>query len=76
MHKTVISFLKKNGFKRMEKNSYANDLCNVKYEDAGKYSCYAIVNNNGDTAYTNNISIYELIGYLTYHNFIDKNYKI
>ena len=67
----IIWFLKKNGFKRMEKNSYANDRVNVVIEKNG----FAIANGEGTAMYSKGHSIYWLIGVLTYYGFIDKNYK-
>ena len=69
--KDVIAFLKKNGFKRIEKNSYANNMCNVVISKTG----YEVANNNGDTMYSENLQIYWLIGMLTYYGFMDKNYN-
>ncbi len=67
----IDSFLKRNGFKRMEKNSYANDHCNVVISEIG----YEVANNQGDTMYSENLQIYWLIGVLTYYGYMDKNYK-
>ena len=79
MNEKVIDFLVKNGFTWMEKNSYANDMCNVVYEelksDNKKIGYYAVSNNNGDTMYSSTLEIYWLIGVLTYYGYIDKNYK-
>lgn len=69
----VIGFLIKNGFDRMETNSYANDKCNVVINNNGGY--YAVANNLGDVMYSNDLTIYWLIGVLTYYDYIDKNYK-
>jgi hypothetical protein len=70
MNNKVIAFLKLNGFARMETNSYANDRCNVVNDGGG----YAISDNEGNTMYVLDSSIYSLIGVLTYHGFMDKNY--
>jgi hypothetical protein len=66
-----IQFLKKNGFKRIESNSYANECCNVVFED--KYT--AVADFEGVVEYWKGYSIFWLIGALTYHEFISKNYK-
>ena len=68
----VIGFLKRNGFKRMEKNSYANDMCNVVIKTDG----YEVANEFGDAMYSRGYNIYWLIGVLTYYSYIDKNYKL
>ncbi len=67
----VIEFLKRNGFEKMDKNSYANDRCNVVFEENG----YSVANSNGDAIYSNDFNIYWLIGVLTYYGFIEKDYK-
>ena len=72
MNQYIIAFLKMNGFKRMEKNSYANDLCNVGLHQDG----YVIANNKGHTMYTYDFTIYPLIGILTYYELMNKNYLI
>jgi len=73
-YKDVIGFLEKNGFSKMETNSYANDLCNVRFmkDEGGEY--YAVADNNGWAVYSPNLNIYWLIGYLTWYDFIPKNY--
>lgn len=70
MTNSTISFLKRNGFKKMEANSYANDECNVVFED-GKF---AVANNDGNAIYSNDNSIFWLIGVLSYYHYIPKNY--
>lgn len=70
--KAIIEFLEKNGFKRIEENSYSNDLCNVVIEK----DHYVLANNEGDVMYSPNLNIYWLIGALTYLGFMDKNYKV
>ena len=69
--KEVIGFLKANGFKKIEPGSYVNDICNVVIRDGQ----YAVSNNNGDAVYSKDLSIYWLIGVLTYYGYMDKNYK-
>ena len=69
--KPIIDFLKANGFEKMEKNSYANDLCNVLFED--DYT--AIANQRGDAVYNKGFDIYWIIGILTYFGYMNKNYK-
>lgn len=67
----IAPFLKRNGFDRMEAKSYANHLCNVVIED----EFYTISDNNGLTFNTKSHSLYELIGFLSYHSFITQHYK-
>jgi hypothetical protein len=70
MNNKVIAFLKLNGFDRMETNSYANDRCNVVYEDG----YFAVADRDGNTTYSKDQNIYWLIGFLTYYGFMNKNY--
>ena len=70
MNKT-IAFLKKNGFKKMEQNSYANEFCNIVLEK----NHYVVTNNSWGTMYSNDLNIYWLIGVLTYYDFMNKDYK-
>ena len=69
--KTIIGFLKRNGFERMEVNSYANDRCNVVFQEGGGY---AVANSEGDVIYSLDNNIYWLIGVLTRFGYIEKNY--
>ena len=69
--KDLIKFLVANGFKKVEKNSYANDKCNVVITK----NFYEVSNNDGETMYSNNLNIYWLIGVLTYYGYMNKNYK-
>jgi len=66
----TISFLKKNGFERIERNSYANKLCNVVISEKG----FEVADNDGYCAYSNTLDLYWLIGYLTYNKFLEKQY--
>ena len=65
----IVSFLKKNGFKWVDKRSYANSLCEV-YITQNEI---IIANNNGDQFF--GTEIFWMIGFLTFFGFIDKNYK-
>ncbi len=72
MKKGIINWLKRNGFKRMEPNHYANDLCGISYnEDARQI---VIADNSGHHDFIHH-DIYSTIGFLTRHNFINRNYK-
>jgi len=68
----VIDFLKRNGFKEIELNSFVNDRgCDVFIG----YKGYAVANSEGDVMYSQDLNIYWLVGVLTWRGFIDKNYK-
>jgi hypothetical protein len=64
-----IKFLKDVGFKKMETNSFANDYCNVVFEDNN----IAVANNVGAVEYSKwaQINLYWLIGCLVRNSFID-----
>jgi len=70
----IISFLKRNGFKRMdEPKHYANDKCSVvieNHEGVTNYY-YAVANNNGDAMYSGDANIYWLAGVLLWFGYID-----
>lgn len=70
--KRIISFLKLNGFEKMEANSYANNLCNVTLHD----DCLTFADNQGNTTLFGEMNIYTLIGWLTYYSYIPKDFKI
>jgi len=71
----IEGFLTRNGFKKMNENDFANMKCVVKVFP--KY--YEIVFNDDEfgemTMYTDNISIPQLVGILTWHGLIDKDYN-
>ena len=67
--KTIIRFLHKNGFKYIERNSYANDFCNVVFEDEG----ISICNNIGVAIY--GLDMFGMIGVMTYYGLINRDYK-
>ena len=69
--KDVANFLLKNGFLEMGKDSYANHLCNVVFQEGGGY---AVADNEGNTMYSNDNNIYWLIGTLTYYDYMDRHY--
>lgn len=82
-YRDVIGFLKRNGFSKTKTNSYTNNFCNVRFlkgRDEYEYSdydegCYAVTNNNEETIYSPNLNIYWLIGYLTWQEYIPKDYN-
>ena len=66
----VIQFLKRNGFRNIEGKLYTNGKCLVII----KKDHYIIENKNKDKFYSEDLNIYWLIGFLTFYDFIDKNY--
>jgi hypothetical protein len=67
-------FLLSNGFQMMEENSYANDVCNVIINNED--GIYEVADNKGDVMYSKDMSIYWLIGYLTFSRFLTQTYKL
>ena len=67
--KPVERFLKLNGFTKGKQCFYNDMCCVVIHKDH-----YEIDRLDG-RVYSDNLSIYWLIGVLTYYNLIDKNYK-
>lgn len=71
----IEGFLFRNGFQKQETNIYANLNCIIKVLN----NCYEIQFNDpeyGEVAmYTDSHSIKHLVGVLTWHDLIDKNYN-
>lgn len=70
----VVSFLERNSFKNVGVNQYANELCLVTVLP----EIYKInfTNFDGDfEMYTDSWSIPHLVGTLTWHNLLDRNYS-
>ena len=68
----VKEFLKANGFESNDLNiMFVNDKCSIAIGNL----YYTITDNDLNIMYTKSVSIYELIGMLTYCGFMDKNYK-
>jgi hypothetical protein len=71
----IESFLFKNGFEKKEGNIYTNPKCTITVLD----SCYKIVFDHLEhgevSTYTDSWSIPHLVGTLTWHDLMDRNYK-
>lgn len=66
-------FLERNAFKNVDTNKFANDKCLITVLE----NSYQIdfTNYDGDwTLYTDSWSIPHLVGVLTWHNLLDRNY--
>jgi hypothetical protein len=72
-HKPIIMFLETNGFKQVNDYTWENDKCTVQLLDFQ----YIVTDKTPDpgTMFSDNLSIYWLIGVLTYRNLMDRNYK-
>lgn len=71
MKKDIIAFLKRNGFKRMEANHYANDYCGVVYDTDVKQ--IVVADNAGYTRFCHH-DLYSVLGLLSYHSFINRTF--
>ena len=71
-HDVVKNFLLKNGFTMPMQDTFTNGKCDIGITQQG-YKVY-IVDDDG-FMYSENHEIYWLIGLLTCHGLIDKNYK-
>lgn len=69
-NKFIENFLIKNDFTKISDVCFKNDKCKIYIYD------YYIVEMDGGEIISDNLVIYWLIGLLTYHNLINKNYKI
>ena len=67
-----IKFLERNGFLKMELNSYANSTCNIVFDDS---DVMTVAENDGSHFFMN-ANIYTLIGWLTYYRHISRNYNV
>lgn len=67
-----ISFLKKNGFVKVEVNSYSNPLGTNVVIDNDEVQ---VANSYGEILYCSE-NFYSIIGYLFFHKLILQNYKI
>lgn len=67
----IRAFLKRNGFKKMEQNHYANDICGVVFEE----DSITVADNEGNQTFAFACNFYWLVGFLTYHNYLPQNYK-
>jgi hypothetical protein len=72
--KAAVEFLELNGFIKNEVGNYINSKCEVVILTNGYR---VITRHDGYTYdwYSNDQTIYSLIGYLTYYDLMDKNYK-
>lgn len=80
--KQITDFLTKNGFEYAGVNRENHPIFNL-LTNSDRYlsilimdKCYSIIDSEKGNLYSPNLDFYWLIGYLTYHNVIDKNYKI
>ena len=68
-------FLLKNSFEKKEYNTYANSKCTVKVvDDYYQIDFYDSELGEG-SMYTDSLSMYHLIGILTWYDLMDRNYK-
>lgn len=80
MKKLIIEFLKRNGFERIEKDSYALGCFNLVFENSTMNDCEFIQIANGygtliAAAPLNSDSHYWVVGVLVYHGIIKGEIK-
>lgn len=77
--KNVERFLLNNGFEKLSEDSFHNGKCQVDEVNCkDKYSYYMVTLGKDDLEYqifSDNLNIYWLIGILTWHDLMDKNYN-
>lgn len=66
----IAEFLTKNGFDKITDNLFRNDKCDVSATKDG-YEVWF----NDWTWYMHDPNIYQLVGFLTWNDLMDKNYK-
>lgn len=72
----ISEFLCNNGFGKISSSVYGNGKCQVHYHVQFGDECIEVYNIKEDTSwYQYDTIIYTLIGFLTYYNLMDKNYK-
>ena len=70
----IGSFLLKNGFKGIGGDSYRNSECTIIVTE-DQYEIQFIQEGDEVSMYTDSLSVYHLVGILTWYDLIDKNYK-
>lgn len=70
----IGSFLLRNGFKGIGGDSYSNSECTIIVTE-DHYEIQFMEEGLEVSMYTDSLSIYHLVGILTWFNLIDKNYK-
>jgi hypothetical protein len=70
----IGSFLLKNGFKGIGGDSYRNSECTIIVTE-DQYEIQFTQEGDEVSMYTDSLSVYHLVGILTWYDLIDKNYK-
>jgi hypothetical protein len=68
-------FLLNNGFEKKEDNNYHNSECTIIVNKDYYEVQFIEPDLGGVSMYTDSLSVYHLVGILTWFNLIDKNYK-
>lgn len=83
--KKIEKFLNKNGFREKDRNLFTNDKCDVYIGEDGlavlkdmapKDLVYIVTGKNPTIKFNEVFNLYWLIGVLTFHGYIEKNYNI
>jgi hypothetical protein len=71
--KEAKPFFLANGFLyQKEDDCFINEYCSVQVQE----TCFAVCNNGGDVWYSNDHTIYSVVGYLTWNGLMTKNYNL
>ncbi len=70
----IASFLLKNGVKGIGGDSYSNSECTV-IVTGDQYEVQFVEEGEEGSMFTDSLSMYHLVGILTWYNLIDRNYK-
>ncbi|MFX1295600.1 MAG: hypothetical protein ACFFD2_12215 [Promethearchaeota archaeon] len=75
--KQIEEFLLKNGFKKLNNTHYENNKCDIYINYKAEYYLIKfVIDSHVYDVYTTTLKLTELVGELTWHDLIDKNYKI
>lgn len=79
MYSPIVNFLISNGFNEVGNYKFTNTKCEITIIDDISQAHYVISDITDDTLrdtiHSDNLNIYWLIGYLTYYDYINKEYK-
>lgn len=75
--KELIEFLELNGFKKIDHDIYQNNRCYIRFISNDEEELVKVLfDGNKSTQWSlDGMSLHTLIGYLTYYELMDKNYK-
>jgi len=81
IYRPITDFLEENDFNKIDDYNYSNDKCDVIIVNDVDNPFYRIIDNDKENLEhdvyidSHDLSLYWLIGYLTYYKLMNKNYK-